>query len=79
MPSYTKEEYIRDFKSRKIIGIVRTLRNGDQEAREFDSRRILGYYRKDRDTTTDFYGHMIAKGNCVVGFIYDAYQKKKRG
>ena len=79
MAYYTKEEYIRDFQSRKIIGIVRTLRNGDIEAREFDSRKILGYYRKDRDTTTDFYGRMVAKGNCVVGFIYDAFQKKQKG
>ena len=71
------EEYIRDFQSRKIIGILRTLRNGDVEAREFDSRRILGYYRKRADLTTDFYGRMIAKGNCVTAFIYDAYNKKK--
>ena len=79
MARYTSEEYIRDFKTRKIIGIVRTLKNGDIEAREFDSRKILGYYRKNKDLTTDFYGHMIAKGNCVVGFIYDAFQKKTRG
>lgn len=72
-----QEEYIRDFSSRKIIGILKTLRNGDIEAREFDSRRILGYYRKDRDMTTDFYGKMIAKGNCVVAFIYDAFNKKR--
>lgn len=79
MAYYTQEEYIRDFQTRKIIGILRTLKNGDVEAREFDSRKILGYYRKDVDTTTDFYGRMIAKGNCVVGFIYDAHNKKKRG
>lgn len=72
-----QEEYIRDFQSRRIIGILRTMRNGDVEAREFDSRKILGYYRKDRDVTTDFYGRMIAKGNCVAAFIYDAYNKKK--
>lgn len=70
------EEYIRDFKSRKIIGILRTLRNGDIEAREFSSRRILGYYRKNIDMTTDFFGRMIAKGNCVVSFIYDANGRK---
>lgn len=72
-----KEEYIRDFQSRLIIGILRTLRNGDIEAREFNSRKILGYYRRDRDVTTDFYGRMIAKGNCVVAFIYDAYNRRK--
>lgn len=79
MAYYTKEEYIRDFQTRKIIGILRTLKNGDIEAREFSSRRILGYYRRHVDTTTDFYGRMIAKGNCVVGFIYDAHNKTKRG
>ena len=72
-----QEEYIRDFQSRRIIGILRTLKNGDIEAREFDSRRILGFYRKNLDMTTDFYGKMITKGNCVVAFIYDAYNKKK--
>lgn len=79
MAYYIKEEYIRDFQTLKIIGILRTLKNGDIEAREFNSRRILGYYRKGIDTTTDFYGHRIAKGNCVVGFIYDAHNKRKRG
>ena len=77
MTFFTKEEYIRDFQSRKIIGILRTMPNGDQEAREFSSRRVLGYYRKHIDTTTDFYGKMIAKGNCVTAFIFDAYNKKK--
>jgi hypothetical protein len=72
-----QEEYIRDFQSRKRIGIIRTLKNDDIEARELDSRRILGFYRKNLDMTTDFYGKMITKGNCVAAFIYDAYNKKK--
>lgn len=75
MPYFTKEEYIRDFHSQRIIGILRTLRNGDIEARDFNSRRILGYYRVRPDVTTDFFGRRIAKGNCVVGLIYN----KKRG
>lgn len=79
MAYYAKEEYIRDFQTRKIIGILRTLKNGDVEAREFSSRRVLGYYRKAVNITTDFYGHMVATGNCVAGFIYDAYNKTKRG
>lgn len=70
------DEYIRDFQTRQIIGILRHKPNGDIEAREFSTRKILGYYRADRDTTTDFYGRMIAKGNCVVSFIYDAYKKQ---
>ena len=72
-----QEEWIRDFQTRKIIGILRTQKNGDVMAIEFDSRRVLGYYRKKVDITTDFYGRMVAKGNCVVAFIYDAYNKKR--
>lgn len=78
MAKYQKEEYIRDFNSRKIIGILRTLNNGDIEAREFSSRRVLGYYRKAVDTTTDFYGRMLTKGNAAVGLIYDQHLKKTR-
>lgn len=72
------EEYIRDFTTRKIIGILRYRENGDIEAVEFNSRKILGFYRAEHDTTTDFLGRMIAKGNCVVSFIYDAYQASKK-
>ena len=79
MAYYTREEYIRDFNSRRIIGILRTLKNGDIEARDFNSRRILGYYRKTRDITTDFYGRMLMKGNCVAGLIYSNAQEHKRG
>lgn len=68
------EEYIRDFNTRKIIGILRYKENGDIEAVEFNSRKILGFYRAAHDTTTDFLGRMIAKGNCVVSFIYEAFQ-----
>lgn len=78
MSYWVKQEYIRELNSRKIIGIVRTMPNGDVEARAFDSRKILGYYRKNKDITIDFYGHMVAKGNCVVGFIYDNFTNKKK-
>lgn len=78
MAYYTHEEYIRDFDTRQIIGIVRTLKNGDEEAREFSSRRILGFYKKKQNVTTDFYGRRVAVGNCVVSFIYKEFEKKKR-
>lgn len=64
------EEYIREF-SGKILGIVQTDSNGDQTAIDFSSRKILGYYRAKQDYTTDFYGRIIAKGNCVVSLIYN--------
>lgn len=66
-----KEEYIRDFQSKKILGIVRTEANGDQTAIDFSSRKILGYYRAKQDYTTDFYGRITAQGNSVVSFIYN--------
>ena len=78
MPSYVSEEYIRDFQTRQIIGILRTLKNGDVEARDFSSRRILGYYRKNLDATVDFFGRRLARGNCVASLIYTKYQKKAR-
>ena len=64
------QEYIRDF-SGKILGIIETYPNGDQKAIDFDSRMILGYYRAAHNHTTDFYGRVIAKGNCVASFIYN--------
>lgn len=72
-----KDEYIKDWSTRQTIGILRTHVNGDVEAIEFSSRKTLGYYRAKKDITTDFYGRMIAHGNCVVSFIYDNFQKKK--
>jgi hypothetical protein len=77
MSRFNNEEYIKDFQSRRSIGILRTLKNGDIEARDFISRRILGYYRKSLDATTDFYGRKLAKGNCVVGLIYNYHNKMR--
>lgn len=64
------QEYIRDF-SGKILGIIETCSNGDQIARDFSSRMILGYYRAAYNHTTDFYGRVVAKGNCVASFIFN--------
>jgi hypothetical protein len=65
------EEYIRDFTSKKILGIIKTEPNGDQIAIDFPSRKILGFYRASRDVTTDFIGRMLTKGNTVVSLIYN--------
>jgi len=70
-----KEEYIRDFKTRRIIGIIKTDTNGDKTAVDFDTRRILGFYRKNLDHTTNFYGVVLAKGDCVVSLIYENAKK----
>lgn len=65
-----KEEYIRDFNTKKILGIIKTESNGDQVAIDFPSRKILGYYRVKYDYTTDFYGRILTHGNNVRAFIY---------
>lgn len=70
--SRNTEEYIRDFNTRQIIGILRHKPNGDIEAIDFASRQILGFYRASTDETVDFNTRLvIAKGNCVVSFIYN--------
>lgn len=65
-----QEEFIRDYDTRRILGILRTLPNGDQVAIDFTTRKTLGYYRKQQDHTTDFLGRILTKGNSVVSLIY---------
>jgi hypothetical protein len=69
-------EYIRDFDTRMIIGMLETRGGGDIYAIEFSSRKILGIYRKATDDTIDFETRQIkTKGNSVVSFIYAAWAK----
>ena len=76
MPAKSRDEYIRDFNTRQIIGILRYKPNGDIEAIEFNSRKILGFYRAATDDTVEFYTRkVVTKGNTVVSFIYEAAKK----
>lgn len=76
MPAMSKEEYIRDFNTRQIIGILRHKPNGDIEAVEFKSRKILAIYRASTDDTIEFTTRrVVTKGNTVVSFIYEAFNK----
>ena len=70
------EEYIRDYNTKQIIGIIRTENNGDQAAIDFATRKILGFYRASRDVTTDFIGRILTKGNTVVALIYKNLNNK---
>lgn len=75
MPRET-EEYIRDFNTRQIIGILRHKPNGDIYAIEFKSRKILAIYRADTDDTIEFNTRRVVnKGNTAVAFIYEAAKK----
>jgi hypothetical protein len=72
----SNDEYIRDFDTRQIIGILEHRAGGDIYAIEFSSRRILGIYRVSTDDTIEFNTRrVITKGNSVVSFIYDAWAK----
>lgn len=72
----SNDEYIRDFDTRQIIGILERRTGGDIYAIEFCSRKILGIYRVSTDDTIEFSTRrVITKGNSVVSFIYDAWAK----
>ena len=76
MPAMSKEEYIRDFNTRQIIGILRHKPNGDIEAIQFKSRKILSIYRASSDDTIEFNTRrVVTKGNSAVSFIYEAFNK----
>lgn len=76
MPAMSKEEYVRDFNTRQIIGILRHKPNGDIEAVEFKSRKILAIYRASTDDTVEFNTRrVVTKGNTAVSFIYEAFNK----
>lgn len=57
------EELIRN-EYGQIIAKVKHLPNGDKEIRDFYGR-LLGRYDSQSDCTRDFYGIMVAKGDCL--------------
>lgn len=66
-----REEYIREYPSQRIIGILRYDFNGDIYAVDFSTRMILGFYRASTDETLDYNTRLVvSKGNTVVSFIY---------
>ena len=76
MPAMSREEYVRDFNTRQIIGILRYKPNGDIEAIEFKSRKILAIYRASTYDTIEFNTRqVVTKGNTAVSFIYEAFNK----
>ena len=66
------EEYIRDFATRQIIGILDHKANGDIYAIDFNTRQILAIYRAQYNDTIEFNTRqVVAKGNVAVSFIYN--------
>ena len=60
-------ETIRDFGGR-IIGYLEHESNGDITARSFGGQ-ILGRYTARDDTTRDFYGRILYRGNMAAALL----------
>ncbi|MBQ8738672.1 MAG: hypothetical protein IJZ04_04155 [Clostridia bacterium] len=56
------KEAIKEFSGR-IIGYIDTKPNGDKVVSSWTGK-ILGTYFKSRNVTCDFYGRIIARGEC---------------
>ncbi|MBQ4049718.1 MAG: hypothetical protein IJD07_03590 [Clostridia bacterium] len=66
------QEYVKDFNTRQIVGILEHKPNGDVYAIDFNTRQILAIYRKAYDDTIEFNTRqVVAKGNVAVSFIYN--------
>lgn len=66
-----QEEYIKDFESKKIIGVLKTNSNGDVCAYAFPSYKWLGIYKKQDNITYLIPSYRkISDGNSVVSLIY---------
>jgi len=60
-------ETIREFNG-SIIGYIDTESNGDKTVKDF-SGRILGYYRRSSDTTTNFSGRILYRGDMSAALL----------
>ena len=59
-----KEETLKDWAGR-VIGYVQTDNYGNKILRDF-YRKILGKYDKASNTTRDFYGRKVARGDQLL-------------
>lgn len=59
-----REETLRDWKG-KIIGYIQFYPNGDKQISDF-YRKIKGKYDAKQNVTKDFYGRIVAQGDCLT-------------
>lgn len=59
-----KEETLRDWTG-KIIGYIEFYPNGDKQLRDF-YRVVKGRYDAKQNVTRDFYGRIVAQGDCLT-------------
>ena len=60
-------QWIKDAKG-KIIAKIQTEPNGDMRISD-PCGRVLGKYSKSTNLTTDIYGRVIARGECLTMLI----------
>lgn len=66
-----REEYIRDYQTQKVLGILRYDSNGDVYAVDYKTLQILAVYKADQDRTLEYRTQkVVSTGNTVVAFIY---------
>ena len=61
------EQRITDYHG-KVIAFISTDNNGNKVIKDFHSK-ILGRYDKQSDTTRDFYGRFVARGDALTMLI----------
>jgi len=65
------DEYIKEYPSQKVIGVIRTMSNGDQIALSFPAFQQLGIWRKAENATYEIPSYRrVSDGNTVMQFIY---------
>lgn len=64
------KEYIKDHKG-FILGTVETDSNGNKLVRDIRGF-ILGRYEKDSNTTKDYRGFILGRGDFCVSLIYNS-------
>lgn len=65
------DEFIREFPTQKVIGVIRTMSNGDQIALSFPVYQQLGIWKKDQNATFEIPSYRkVSTGNTVMQFIY---------
>ena len=61
------KEVIRDWRG-AVIGSIEESPNGDKVIKDFYNR-VLGKYRKSLNTTFDFYGRQVGKGDQLMRLL----------
>ena len=70
-----QRQNIKDFYGR-ILGYIQIENDGRQKAFDWKGR-LLGTYYPDRNTTNDFYGRVVFKGNAIASLIPSKFEDIK--